>query len=172
MQRITAPESVRILGLDPGLNHTGWGLIEAEGNRLSYLSCGRINPPSSISMGERLSFLYAELRRILDEYKPDEAAVEETFVNKNAASAIKLGMARGVVMLAPADAGLSVAEYSANLIKKSVSGFGHAEKEQLARMVKVFLPRADFDSPDAADALAVAICHAHHRNSILHKAAS
>ncbi|HVY13495.1 MAG TPA: crossover junction endodeoxyribonuclease RuvC, partial [Alphaproteobacteria bacterium] len=108
------------------------------------------------------------------QHKPHEAAVEETFVNKNAASALKLGMARGVVMLAPAEGGLSVAEYSANLIKKSVSGYGHAEKEQVARMVKVFLPSANFTSPDAADALAVAICHAHHRRTgmLLKKAAS
>ncbi|MBI3419205.1 MAG: crossover junction endodeoxyribonuclease RuvC [Proteobacteria bacterium] len=169
MQRIS-PASCRILGIDPGLNHTGWGVIEAEGNRLSYLACGRINAPASLEMAARLSFLHAELCMLIAQHKPDEAAVEETFVNKNAASALKLGMARGIAMLAPAENGLSVAEYSANLIKKSVSGYGHAEKEQLARMVKVFLPKADFTSNDAADALAVAICHAHHRQSLFRHA--
>jgi crossover junction endodeoxyribonuclease RuvC len=163
MQRIT-PSPVRILGIDPGLNHTGWGMVESAGNHLSYIACGRINPPAG-EMGTRLAFLHAELCKIIAEQKPDEAAMEETFVNKNAASALKLGMARGAAMLAPASAGLSVAEYSANLVKKSVSGYGHAEKEQVARMVKVFLPTAVLESPDAADALAVAICHAHHRNA-------
>jgi crossover junction endodeoxyribonuclease RuvC len=164
MQRISS-SPVRILGIDPGLNHTGWGVVEAAGNHLSYVACGRINPPASAEMGSRLAFLHAGLCKIIAEQKPDEAAIEETFVNKNAAAALKLGMARGAAMLAPASAGLSVAEYAANLIKKSVSGYGHAEKEQLARMVKIFLPTAVFDSPDAADALAVAICHAHHRNA-------
>jgi crossover junction endodeoxyribonuclease RuvC len=170
MQRISA-NSIRILGLDPGLNHTGWGVIESEGNRLKYIACGRINPPAAAEMGNRLAFLHTELCKVITAQQPDEAAVEETFVNKNAASALKLGMARGVVMMAPASSGVSVAEYSANLVKKSVSGYGHAEKEQLAKMVKVFLPTAEMESPDAADALAVAICHAHHRasNALLKK---
>jgi crossover junction endodeoxyribonuclease RuvC len=173
MQRIS-PSCVRILGLDPGLNHTGWGLIEAEGNHLRYVACGRINPPASEDMGPRLAYLHAELCKVIDETKPDEAALEETFVNKNAASALKLGMARGIVMLAPASYNVSVAEYSANLVKKSVSGYGHAEKEQVAKMVKVFLPTAELNSPDAADALAVAICHAHHRKAaaLIQKVAS
>ncbi len=173
MSRINASPALRILGLDPGLNHTGWGIVGVEGNRLAYVACGRINPPASAEMGERLAFLHEELGRIIALHQPLEAAVEETFVNKNAASALKLGMARGVVLLAPALAGLSVAEYSANLVKKSVGGHGHAEKEQLARMVKMLLPKADASSADAADALAVAICHAHHRKAAqLEKAAS
>ncbi len=164
MPRISA-SAIRILGLDPGLNHTGWGVIESEGNRLKYIACGCINPPTRMEMGSRLALLHAELRNVIETHQPDDAAVEETFVNKNAASALKLGMARGIAMLAPAENGISVSEYSANLVKKSVSGYGHAEKEQLARMVKIFLPTADFTTPDAADALAVAICHAHHRLS-------
>lgn len=163
MQRIS-PLPVRILGIDPGLNHTGWGVVDASGNHLSYVACGRINPPAG-DIGTRLTFLHVELCKIIAEQKPDEAAMEETFVNKNAASALKLGMARGAAMLAPAGVGLSVAEYAANLIKKSISGYGHAEKQQVARMVKVFLPTAEFSSYDAADALAVAICHAHHRGA-------
>lgn len=162
MQRI----ETRILGLDPGLNHTGWGVIESAGNALRYVACGRINtPPASTPLGERLAFLFTELQKILAEHSPDEAAVEETFMNNNAGSALKLGMARGVVMLAPALGGLSVAEYGANLIKKSVSGYGHADKNQIAHMVKMLLPQAELSSPDAADALAVAICHAHHRTA-------
>lgn len=161
MQRIVT----RILGLDPGLNHTGWGVIDVEGNALRHIACGRINPPShaQASMGERLTQLFRALQQVIETHQPDEAAVEETFMNNNAASALKLGMARGVVMLAPACANIPVAEYGANLIKKSVSGFGHADKAQLAMMVKMLLPAADLSSPDAADALAVAICHAHHR---------
>lgn len=159
MTRIT----VRILGLDPGLNHTGWGIIDSLDNRLAFVACGRINPPAAAAMGERLSFLHDALADLIATHAPAEAAVEETFVNKNAGSALKLGMARGVVMLAPARAGLKVAEYAANLIKKSVSGYGHADKEQVARMVRMLLPTAEFSSPDAADALAAAITHAHHR---------
>jgi crossover junction endodeoxyribonuclease RuvC len=155
--------ATRILGLDPGLNHTGWGIITVDGNNLRYIACGRISIPADEEMGERLAALYAGLQTVIAEHQPDEAAVEETFVNKNAASALKLGMARGVVMLAPASAGLPVAEYSANLIKKSVSGYGHAEKDQVAHMVKILLPQAELTSPDAGDALAVAICHAQHR---------
>lgn len=159
-ERITT----RILGLDPGLNHTGWGVIETSGNALRYVSCGRINPPpASAGLGIRLARLFSELQNIVSAHAPDEAAVEETFMNNNAASALKLGMARGVVVLAPALAGLPIAEYGANLIKKSVSGYGHADKNQIMQMVKVLLPQAELSSPDAADALAVAICHAHHR---------
>ncbi len=160
MSRIT----VRILGLDPGLNHTGWGIIEAVDNRLGYIACGCINPPArGTRMGERLAYLHAELKTIISAHAPTEAAIEETFVNKNAASALKLGMARGVAMLAPALHDLPVAEYAANLIKKSVSGYGHADKDQIAHMVKLLLPKAEFETADAADALAVAVTHAHHR---------
>lgn len=161
MQGIT-----RILGLDPGLNHTGWGVIETSGSSLRYVAAGRVDtPPVSAGLSARLAFLFTALQKIVAEHAPDEAAIEETFMNNNAASAIKLGMARGVVFLAPAMAGLSVAEYGANLIKKSVSGYGHADKNQVAHMVKILLPKAVLDTPDAADALAVAICHAHHRNT-------
>jgi crossover junction endodeoxyribonuclease RuvC len=162
MERI----SIRILGLDPGLNRTGWGIVECSGHALHYVACGQIAVPAAgNSLGERLSALYKKLAELVEQHQPQEAAVEETFVNKNAASALKLGMARGVVMLAPSYAGLSVAEYSANVIKKAVSGYGHADKNQVAHMVKMLLPKAELSSPDAADALAVAICHAHHRQS-------
>lgn len=161
------PSPIRLLGLDPGLNHTGWGVVDVVGNQLRYVGCGRINPPAAgvASLGERLVFLSQALAGVIASHQPQEAAVEETFMNNNAASALKLGMARGVVMLAPALAGLSVAEYGANKIKKTVSGYGHADKQQLALMVKMLLPQADFTSADAADALAVAICHAHYRVS-------
>jgi crossover junction endodeoxyribonuclease RuvC len=166
MQRIIPTTSTRIIGLDPGLNHTGWGVIETAGNALHYVACGRITTAAKTdTMGERLVMLYNELNRVIETHSPDEAAVEETFMNKNALSALKLGMARGVVMLAPARAGLSVAEYSANLVKKSISGYGHADKNQIALMVKMLLPSAELESPDAADALAIAVCHAHHRAS-------
>lgn len=157
--------ATRILGLDPGLNHTGWGVIDVLDNRLSYVACGRVSTPAGPELAARLSRLSAALQAMIAEHAPMEAAVEETFVNRNAASALKLGMARGVVMLAPASAGLPVAEYAANLIKKSVSGYGHADKNQIAHMVKILLPTAELSTPDAADALAVAICHAHHRTA-------
>lgn len=163
MQRII---STRILGLDPGLNHTGWGIIESSGHALHYVACGRITTAAKTdAMSERLVTIYNALSKMIETYAPQEAAVEETFMNKNALSALKLGMARGVVMLAPAQAGLSVAEYSANLVKKSISGYGHADKSQVTQMVKMLLPNAELESPDAADALAIAICHAHHRSS-------
>ncbi len=178
MQRITPQHPVRIIGLDPGLNHTGWGVIETSGNTLHYIACGRIttaqknNRLQTEPMGERLTSLYIGLKKIIETYSPHEAALEETFMNKNAVSALKLGMARGVVMLAPAQAGISVAEYSANLVKKSISGYGHADKNQVAQMVKLLLPSAELESPDAADALAIAVCHAHHRvsNALLKEA--
>ncbi|NDE89780.1 MAG: crossover junction endodeoxyribonuclease RuvC [Alphaproteobacteria bacterium] len=158
--------TVRIIGLDPGLNHTGWGIIDASGNALHYIACGRITTAAKTdTMGERLTTLYNALNIIIETHQPSEAAVEETFMNKNALSALKLGMARGVVMLAPAYAGLSVAEYSATLVKKSISGYGHADKDQVTQMVKMLLPAAELESPDAADALAIAVCHAHHRAS-------
>lgn len=151
-----------ILGLDPGLRHTGWGVIRQEDNRLSFLGAGRINPPPNLPMAERLSTLYTKLDEVITQYAPDEAALEETFVNKNAASALKLGQARGVVMLAAANQGYSVTEYSANKIKQCVTGYGHADKGQIQSMISVLLPSSGKLSEDAADALAVAICHAHH----------
>lgn len=166
MERITPNTTIRILGLDPGLTHTGWGVIESAGNMLRYIASGRISSDAkSGTLAERLNTLYIGLKAVIETHQPDEAAVEETFVNKNALSALKLGMARGIVLLAPAHAGLEVAEYSANRVKKSISSYGHAEKEQVARMVKVLLPTAQLTSADAADALAIAICHAHYRLS-------
>jgi len=153
---------MRLLGLDPGLRHTGWGVIEISGNRLTYVADGVVHPRADGSLAQRLSDLFRGLNVVLDRYRPDAAAVEETFVNKNPASTLKLGVARGVVLLAPAERGIAVAEYSANLIKKSVVGVGHADKPQVQMMVRRLLPGCLIDSADAADALAVAICHAHH----------
>lgn len=153
---------MRIIGIDPGLNNTGWGIIEKDQNRLSYVACGVIKPIAKATMAERLYVIDYELEKIIALYKPDTSAIEETFVNKSGASSLKLGMARGAAFLAPARAGLEVAEYGANKIKKSVVGAGHADKNQIQMMVKILLPRADFKTADAADALAIAICHAHH----------
>ncbi len=153
---------MRVLGLDPGLRHTGWGVIDVAGNRLSHVADGVVHAPTELPLAERLVALFRQLCEVLEQFRPDEAAVEETFVNKNAASTLKLGVARGVVLLAPAERGLPVAEYSANLIKKSVVGAGHAEKEQVQMMVRRLLPGCTTMKADAADALAVAICHAHH----------
>lgn len=156
---------MRLLGLDPGLRRTGWGVILAEGSRLSHLGNGVIGTADKAPIADRLAVLHDGLMAIIDEYKPDEAAIEATFVNMNASSTLKLGMARGAVMLAPARAGLPVAEYAPNLVKKSIVGAGHAEKAQIERMVRVLLPGCAIAGPDAADALAIAICHAHHRAS-------
>jgi len=153
---------VKILGLDPGLRFTGWGLIESIDNRLRFLNAGRIEVPEKLEMAQRLAFLHEELQKLLEHLQPDQAAVEETFSNVNAKSTLKLGMARGVVLLAPALLKIPVGEYAANTIKKTVVGAGHADKTQIQHMVKMLLPQAQFDTPDAADALAIAICHAHH----------
>jgi crossover junction endodeoxyribonuclease RuvC len=153
---------MRLIGLDPGLRHTGWGVIEAAGNRLIHVADGVVHSRGARPLAERLVDLFRQLNDILARYRPDEAAVEESFVNKNPASTLKLGVARGVVLLAPAERGIPVFEYSANLVKKSVVGVGHADKRQIEMMVKRLLPAATLDAADAADALAVAICHAHH----------
>jgi crossover junction endodeoxyribonuclease RuvC len=153
---------MRLLGLDPGLRRTGWGVITVTGNRLVYVADGVIAVKAGRPLAERLSELYRGLVDVLERFAPDAAAVEETFVNKNPASTLKLGVARGVALLAPAERGLPVHEYSANLIKKSVVGVGHADKTQVQMMVRRLLPGCLFQSADAADALAVAICHAHH----------
>ena len=165
MIAIRPGESVRILGLDPGLRRTGWGVIEAEGPRLRYVACGTILPPEDAPMGERLAALHHGLMEVLERHTPDEASVEETFVNMNPASTLKLGQARGVVLLAPALKGLEVAEYAATLVKKSVVGAGRAEKSQIRMMIGLLLPQANPKSEDAADALAVAVTHAHHRGA-------
>lgn len=155
--------STRILGLDPGLRHTGWGIVSQEGNRLRFIAAGRITPDPSLPMAERLRLLAAGLAGVVVAHAPVEAAIEETFVNRNAASALKLGQARGAAMLAAAQAGLAVEEYAANLVKKAVAGYGHADKAQIQSMIGFLLPGAGALPADAADALAVAICHAHHR---------
>jgi len=153
---------MRLIGLDPGLRHTGWGVVEAVGNRLIHVADGVIDAQAAPPLAERLVDLFRQLNAILARFAPDQAAVEESFVNKNPASTLKLGVARGVVLLAPAERGIPVFEYSANLIKKSVVGVGHADKQQIQMMVKRLLPGAALEAADAADALAVAICHAHH----------
>jgi crossover junction endodeoxyribonuclease RuvC len=158
-------ETIRIIGIDPGLRHTGWGIIGAQGTRLSYVADGTIKSESSASLAERLCQLHDQLREVIGAFQPDEAAVEETFVNKDARATLKLGQARGVRLLVPAQAGLRVAEYAPNLVKKTVVGSGHAEKQQIQAMVKILLPKATPNSADSADALAIAICHAQHRGT-------
>ena len=153
---------MRLIGLDPGLRSTGWGVIEVEGSRLRHVANGAIASTAGSPTAERLAQLYDGLVEVLARYAPAAAAVEETFVNRNPLSALKLGLARGAVLLAPARAGIPVAEYAANAVKKAVVGVGHAEKEQVQMMVRRLLPGVAFAGPDAADALAVAICHAHH----------
>ncbi len=154
---------MRVLGLDPGLRSTGWGVIVVEGNRLRHVAAGTVRAKTTLAIADRLAAIYDGVVRVIDEYRPDEAAVEEAFVNRNPSSTLKLGLARGVVLLAPARAGLPVGEYSANRIKKAVVGAGHAGKEQVAAMVRMLLPGAEPEGADAADALAAAICHAHSR---------
>lgn len=152
----------RLLGLDPGLRNTGWGVIDVDGNRLSHVAHGVVRSDGKESLATRLKQLHDGLREIIATYAPDGAAVEETFVNKNAFSTLRLGQARGVVLLVPALAGLPVSEYATNLVKKSIVGAGHADKNQVAEMVRRLLPGCVPANSDAADALAVAICHAHH----------
>ena len=152
---------VRVLGLDPGLRHTGWGVIDVDGNRLTHIGDGVVHAATDQPLAMRLVSLFRQVTSVLERFRPDEAAVEETFVNRNPASTLKLGVARGVVLLAPAERGVPVAEYSANLIKKAVVGGGHAGKAQVQLMVRRILPGCRIEQPDAADALAVAICHAH-----------
>lgn len=152
----------RILGLDPGLGTTGWGLIQAEGNRLTHLANGQLKTDASESLPRRLSHLASQLEAILADHSPEAAAVEEVFVNKNPQSTLKLGQARGVVLMVAARAGIDVGEYAARLVKKAVVGTGSAEKAQVHAMIQRLLPGAKITGPDAADALAVAITHAHH----------
>jgi crossover junction endodeoxyribonuclease RuvC len=154
---------LRILGIDPGLRRTGWGVIESEGNRLIFVGCGSVEPPDDLPMASRLRAIHEGLAAVLGEFRPMEAAVEQTFVNKDGAATLKLGQARGVAMLAPAIFGIDVAEYAPNQVKKTVVGAGHADKNQIAVMLKILLPKAEPRSADAADALAIAITHAHHR---------
>ncbi len=158
---------IRILGIDPGLRRTGWGMVEIAGNALSFIGCGSVTTRDAVGLALRLLAIHDGLMRILEEFRPDEAAVEATFVNKDATATLKLGQARGIAMVVPARAGVPVAEYAPNLVKKSIVGAGHGDKTQVRMMIGVLLPKADPTSDDAADALAVAVTHAHHRRSVV-----
>jgi crossover junction endodeoxyribonuclease RuvC len=163
---------MRVLGIDPGLGHTGWGVIDHVGSKLTFVAAGIIHSDTKADMAERLKYIHDEMNKIITLYVPIEAAIEETFVNTNAKSSLKLGQARGVAMLVPALHGIPVAEYATNMVKKSVVGSGHADKTQVQMMIKMLLPTCGEVGADAADALSVAICHAHHsqtRNLILKK---
>jgi crossover junction endodeoxyribonuclease RuvC len=160
-----SPPPIRIIGIDPGLRNLGWGVIECAGSRLSFVACGSVHSDARASLAERLRQLHEGLAEVIAAQTPLEAAVEETFVNRDPQGALKLGQARGIAMVVPALAGVSVHEYAANVIKKTVVGAGHAEKNQVATMVKLLLPKSDAKTPDAADALAVAITHAQHRGA-------
>jgi len=157
--------AIRIIGIDPGLRRTGWGIIESDGVRLSYVASGHLTEAGDEDLAYRLREIYEGLQGIIASFQPAEAAVEETFVNENPRATLKLGQARGMALLAPAVKGLRVAEYQPNLVKKTVVGNGHAEKRQIQLMVSMLLPKARFSSADEADALAIAICHANHRTS-------
>ncbi|TBW35929.1 crossover junction endodeoxyribonuclease RuvC [Siculibacillus lacustris] len=156
---------VRIIGIDPGLQRTGWGVVDATGNRLSFVACGTITSTAADELAPRLVELYDGLVAVIAAHAPDEAAVEHTFVNTNPTATLKLGQARGIALLVPAKAGLTVAEYAPNAVKKAIVGAGHADKTQIQHMVRILLPKAVWTGADAADALAIAICHAHHRGS-------
>ena len=166
---------LRILGLDPGLRRTGWGVVEAQGSRLRLVACGTVIVPEALGLAERLTRLLAALAQVVADHAPHEAAVEEVFVNMNGQSTLKLGHARACALLAPAQAGLPVAEYATTLVKKAVVGVGRAEKDQVGFMVRRLLPglaALDGDpGPDACDALAVAIAHAHLRGHAGRRAA-
>lgn len=151
-----------ILGVDPGLRHTGWGVVTVDGNKVSHVAHGVISSSEKEALSLRLADLFKGLERVIQQYQPTEAAVEETFVNKNPVSTLKLGMARGVVLMVPALFNIAVFEYTANKVKKAVVGVGHATKDQVSHMVQVLLPKAAPVKLDAADALAVALCHSHH----------
>jgi len=154
---------IRIIGLDPGLQRTGWGVIESDGVRLTYIASGHVASTRGEALSFRLRELYEGIAGVLASFSPREAAVEETFVNDNPRATLKLGQARGMALLAPAMMGVKVAEYPPNLIKKTVVGAGHAEKRQIQAMIGYLLPKARFETADEADALAIAICHASHR---------
>ena len=157
--------AIRIIGIDPGLRRTGWGVVETLGNSLRFVAAGTVRSDEKQALAVRLCQLHDGLFAVIRDMAPMEAAVEQTFVNKDAAATLKLGQARGIAMLVPARAGLSVAEYAPNAVKKAIVGAGHAEKRQIRMMVSILLPRATFDTDDSADALAIAICHAHHRGA-------
>lgn len=155
---------MRVIGLDPGLRALGWGIVDVSGSRLTHVANG-ICRTGAGALGPRLASLFEELSTIWANFLPDAAAVEQTFVNKDGAGTLKLGQARGIAMLVPARAGIEIGEYAPNAIKKAVVGVGHASKEQVAHMVRLQLPGVEIAGPDAADALAIAICHAHQSQS-------
>ncbi len=155
---------MRVIGLDPGLRALGWGVIDVSGSRLSHVANGVCRTKGN-DLGARLASLFEQLSEIWTRFAPDEAAVEQTFVNKDGAGTLKLGQARGIAMLVPARSGVSVGEYAPNAVKKAVVGVGHADKAQVAHMVSLQLPGVEIAGTDAADALAIAICHAHHKQS-------
>ncbi|EAR52344.1 Holliday junction resolvase [Oceanicola granulosus HTCC2516] len=162
---------MRVIGIDPGLRHTGWGLIESVGSKLRHVANGVCHSEGE-TLAARLLSLHLQLAEVFRQHAPEAAAVEQTFVNRDGAGTLKLGQARGIAMLVPAQAGLEVGEYAPNAVKKSVVGVGHADKSQVAHMVRVHLPGVALAGPDAADALAVAICHVHHLQSGRHLAAA
>ena len=155
---------MRVLGIDPGLRNMGWGVIDVVGSRISHVANG-ICHSTGTDLGSRLLSLHQQLTDVVLTYQPETAAVEQTFVNKDGVGTLKLGQARGIAMLVPAQAGISIGEYAPNAVKKTVVGVGHADKQQVAHMVKVQLPGVQFAGPDAADALAIAICHSFHAQS-------
>ena len=163
--------TIRIIGIDPGLRRTGWGIVETQGNALRFLASGTVLSDAKADLATRLCQLHDGLKAVIANFSPEEAAVEQTFVNKDAVATLKLGQARGIAMLVPSLAGLPVAEYAPNAVKKAVIGVGHGDKKQIHMMVKVLMPKASFDTDDAADALAIAICHTHHRQSAQARAA-
>ncbi len=165
-------ETIRIIGIDPGLRRTGWGIVESLGNSLRFVAAGTVRSDDKAALASRLCQLHDGLADVLHQLMPHEAAVEQTFVNKDASATLKLGQARGIAMVVPARAGLPVAEYAPNAVKKAVIGVGHGDKKQIHMMVKVLLPKATFSGDDAADGLAIAICHAHHRQSIGYRLAA
>jgi crossover junction endodeoxyribonuclease RuvC len=156
--------AIRIIGIDPGLRSTGWGVIDTDGVKLGFIACGSVSSDAAESLGVRLRQIFDGLSGVLAELVPAEAAIEQTFVNRDGAATLKLGQARGIAMLVPAMAGLAIAEYAPNAVKKTVIGAGHGDKDQIRAMVKYLLPKADPSSADAADALAIAITHAHSRS--------
>ncbi|MGI9351912.1 MAG: crossover junction endodeoxyribonuclease RuvC [Rhizobiaceae bacterium] len=157
-------KSIRIIGIDPGLQRTGWGIVDSIGTSLSFVAAGTIKSSRDDSLADRLCCLHDGLASVLEKHAPVEAAVEQTFVNKDAKATLKLGQARGIAMLVPARSGLAVSEYAPNQVKKTVIGVGHGDKAQIKMMVNMLLPKAVYDSDDAADGLAIAICHAHNRH--------
>jgi crossover junction endodeoxyribonuclease RuvC len=159
-------DTIRIIGIDPGLRRMGWGIIDTLGNSLKFVASGTVTSDGEMDLASRLCQLHDGLAEVLHIHQPHEAAVEQTFVNKDAVATLKLGQARGIAMLVPARAGLRVSEYAPNAVKKSVIGVGHGEKQQIHMMLKVLMPKAVFKGNDAADALAIAICHAHHRQGM------